>query len=701
MAERDLQLKIQALIEGAQDVQELRDTLRALSQQQVKDNSKEFRGGLDASGVAAKGLNSSLRLLTVGLGSLGLAFSAVGILRFASQQLELADQLNTTAKNIDINVETLQEYRYAAEEAGVSTDVLDSAVSRFMRRTAQAAQGTGAARGALRELNIQLRDSTGNLRPVEELMDDVADAMAKIPSAADRNRLAFALFGREGVGLAEMLKDGSAAFRLTREQAHELGLVLSSETTQGAADAARELQKMRQVITAQFARVVVENADAFKDLAESVTEVAVAIAQFASERWSPLAKIQREMDGLIKRRDLLLDMRRKPSLFGRRPTEDIDREINEINDQLIQLQRERDKLQAERSTPEERDRPAVPEYIDIDDAAEKAAERQQQQIQAIIDRLQEQAATYGMAAEATALYRLEQLGANEAQMDAARTAAATTKVQRETDEAVRASAAAYAELQREIERNQDADAQLLQQMEREIELLGMTNRERAIAIATARLSVDATNEQREAVAQLAGELYDLAEASKNSSDQMSEFAKQAARNIQSVFAEFLFDPFDKGLKGMLRSFVEVTHRMVSEALSAQILQAFFGAMGGGAGGFFGTMAANVRHTGGLAGAGPTRQVPTALFVGAPRYHGGGIAGLAPDEVPAILRRGEEVLTATDPRHRDNGGGGGVSLRIVNVVDPRIAADYLTSSEGERVVMNLIQRNAPQLKQVLS
>jgi hypothetical protein len=40
-----------------------------------------------------------------------------------------------------------------------------------------------------------------------------------------------------------------------------------------------------------------------------------------------------------------------------------------------------------------------------------------------------------------------------------------------------------------------------------------------------------------------------------------------------------------------------------------------------------------------------------------RYHTGGIAGLAADEVPAVLKKGEEVLTEADPRHRDNFGGG--------------------------------------------
>jgi hypothetical protein len=37
-------------------------------------------------------------------------------------------------------------------------------------------------------------------------------------------------------------------------------------------------------------------------------------------------------------------------------------------------------------------------------------------------------------------------------------------------------------------------------------------------------------------------------------------------------------------------------------------------------------------------------VPAYAFAHAPRFHGGGWAGLAPDEVPAILQRGERVLS---------------------------------------------------------
>lgn len=40
------------------------------------------------------------------------------------------------------------------------------------------------------------------------------------------------------------------------------------------------------------------------------------------------------------------------------------------------------------------------------------------------------------------------------------------------------------------------------------------------------------------------------------------------------------------------------------------------------------------------------------------------------------------------------------VRIVNVLDPALAADYLNSSAGERVVMNLIQRNAESVRTIL-
>ena len=66
---------------------------------------------------------------------------------------------------------------------------------------------------------------------------------------------------------------------------------------------------------------------------------------------------------------------------------------------------------------------------------------------------------------------------------------------------------------------------------------------------------------------------------KKATDQMSEFANQAARNIQDSFANFLFDPFHNGLKGMLADFLNVIRRMTAEIAAAQLFGK--GSAGGG------------------------------------------------------------------------------------------------------------------------
>ena len=88
-----------------------------------------------------------------------------------------------------------------------------------------------------------------------------------------------------------------------------------------------------------------------------------------------------------------------------------------------------------------------------------------------------------------------------------------------------------------------------------------------------------------------------------------------------------------------------------------IANALGGALGG-AGGIF----ADILHAGGMVGsAGPSRMVPAMAFAGASRMHAGGWAGLKPDEVPAILQRGERVLS-----RRETAGYGQASAPNVNV-----------------------------------
>ena len=138
--------------------------------------------------------------------------------------------------------------------------------------------------------------------------------------------------------------------------------------------------------------------------------------------------------------------------------------------------------------------------------------------------------------------------------------------------------------------------------------------------------------------------------------------------------------------------------MILQQLLFNALQGAFGgaSMTGGLGGAMSSVMTGItaakRHNGGLAGQGVGRSYSPLVFANAPRYHTGGIVGLQPNEVPAILQRGEEVLTKQDPRHRNNGGASGSSgseqpITVVNSFDPIDAlGKALASTKGRKVLI---------------
>jgi len=136
-------------------------------------------------------------------------------------------------------------------------------------------------------------------------------------------------------------------------------------------------------------------------------------------------------------------------------------------------------------------------------------------------------------------------------------------------------------------------------------------------------------------------------------------------------------------ESMVDSIIADLARIAAQRAITEPLTSAFSSIGGSIfSGFF--------HGGGVVGAdspSKTADVSALAFSGATRYHSGGIAGLSPNEVPAVLMRGEEVLTQSDPRHRDNfSGSGGVEVNVYNQADgtTATAAATRTAGGGQRI-----------------
>jgi len=93
---------------------------------------------------------------------------------------------------------------------------------------------------------------------------------------------------------------------------------------------------------------------------------------------------------------------------------------------------------------------------------------------------------------------------------------------------------------------------------------------------------------------------------------------------------------------------------------------------------------SVLHAGGIVGeGGPTRAVPAMAFAGAQRMHTGGFAGLAPNEVPAILQRGERVISTADVA----AGKSGSTTHLQVSLSPDLEARILESARNQSVAIS--------------
>lgn len=177
-----------------------------------------------------------------------------------------------------------------------------------------------------------------------------------------------------------------------------------------------------------------------------------------------------------------------------------------------------------------------------------------------------------------------------------------------------------------------------------------------------------------------------------------------SRSLQQDFASGFVNAVasaDQSFGDFARSFIRNILLMIAQQRVLNALQGSAGAQS-----LFGTVASAVvgaNHSGGMAGMGGRRTVNPGIFAGAARFHSGGIPGLAPNEVPSILLKNEEVLTRDDPRHMLNGGkSAGAGVTIVNTIDPgEVASAGLGTPAGKRAFLNNISTMRADIKKVLA
>jgi len=137
------------------------------------------------------------------------------------------------------------------------------------------------------------------------------------------------------------------------------------------------------------------------------------------------------------------------------------------------------------------------------------------------------------------------------------------------------------------------------------------------------------------------DMQNLETKTAETTDTLTEFARSAAQNMQSAFADFLFDPFSDGTESMAKKFGDAIKRMIAEAASAEIMKRLFGDFGSKGGGG--------NQIGGWIG---------SLLESLPSFDVG--TPYVPRDTLAMVHQGERIIPAAQNR----AGAGGQNISVV-------------------------------------
>ncbi|MCP5385944.1 MAG: phage tail tape measure protein [Novosphingobium sp.] len=209
--------------------------------------------------------------------SMIMAPIAIAVGEATRSGLEYASSLGEVAQQLGVTTDELQEFRYAASQAGIEQEQMDQALAKLTQNLGKAAAGSGPAAKAFEQLGISILDANGKVKSTGSIMPEIADALAKISDPARRAALEIAIFGKAGQKLDTLLAGGAGQMNALRDAAHELGIVLSSDDIAKADDAADKLAAIKQVLSAQIAGVVAQNSGAIVAAATALSEAVSSI----------------------------------------------------------------------------------------------------------------------------------------------------------------------------------------------------------------------------------------------------------------------------------------------------------------------------------------------------------------------------------------------------------------------------------------
>jgi hypothetical protein len=265
-------------------------------------------------GKAASSVLRTLVEIVPILGTITGAATLAGMANLVRSYASWSRELTATADNLGMTTQQVQQFEDAMRLAGGQTSDMDAALKGLYGNATAFIRGQASTDtiGWLNRLGINVRDSTGHLRSMNDLMPEVIDKISQIKNPADRAAAAAALLGDSGNKVVEGFRQSSKGFEgffrdasryteITDEQRRQLELFSEAQGRIGT-----DFDHLGQQISATLAKNFTPLITHLSEFVEKHTPEILAAVDSISTRFAAWLdgikweNVQKGLDSLIQ-----------------------------------------------------------------------------------------------------------------------------------------------------------------------------------------------------------------------------------------------------------------------------------------------------------------------------------------------------------------------------------------------------------------
>jgi len=185
-----------------------------------------------------------------------------------------------------VSAEEYQKWTYAAGLAGVEQEKLTALMVKQQTSFANATDGAKTQAEAYAKLKINIKGMTSG-----DAFNAVLKALAETTDETERNSIANDIFGKSYADLAPLLAEGADGMDKLKQEASDLGGVMSDETVESGDKLGDTMDQIKTVLAGVTATIVSELMPELQNMADWVVDNKDEIKKLATDTFQKIADV--------------------------------------------------------------------------------------------------------------------------------------------------------------------------------------------------------------------------------------------------------------------------------------------------------------------------------------------------------------------------------------------------------------------------